>query len=221
MELANGGIAEHGTVIITGYQTQGKGQQGNHWHSVAENNLLFSVILDTSQQEIASQFLLNAAFCSGVAHLLMNEFELPNTCIKWPNDIYVGKKKIAGTLIENVIRGQQWQYAIVGIGININQHIFPQVNNATSIRNITNKETNLIQLRKSVFKYLNEAFGNFILRPNAIIDEYNSLLYGIGEKITYIKQTKTIQGQLHGASTNGFLKIGEEQFRHGEIKLVL
>ena len=114
MQLANGGMAEHGTVVITNYQTKGKGQQGNQWSSEPGSNLLFSIILDTSHDDIQSQFLLNAAFCSGIAHMLMEHFELSATSIKWPNDIFIHKKKIAGILIENLIRGQQWQFAIAG-----------------------------------------------------------------------------------------------------------
>lgn len=221
MELASGGLAEHGLVVATNYQTQGKGQQGNRWKSAKEKNLLFSIVLDTAQQDIATQFLLNAAFCSALAYLLMDEYELPATSIKWPNDIYIGKKKIAGILIENVVRGQQWQYAIVGIGINVNQQKFGELNTATSVRNELNREINLIPLRKKVFEYLNTAYHNFLTKPTTIIEEYNSLLYGINENIFYTKKAKKHHGTLHGAAQQGFLKIGAEQYRHGEIKIIL
>lgn len=221
MELANGGMAEHGTVIITNYQSQGKGQQGNRWKSAKEKNLLFSIVLDTTKNEISSQFLLNASFCSALAHLLMDEFELPATSIKWPNDIYIGKKKIAGILIENVIRGQQWQYAIVGIGININQLKFGELNTATSIRNEIGKEINLMDLRKTVFRYLNDAFTSFQTNTSLVIPEYNSLLYGINETIHFKKNDKLMQGTLIGAAQQGFLKIDEQEYRHGEIKITL
>ena len=161
MQLANGGMAEHGTVIITNFQSKGKGQQGNQWASEPGSNLLFSVILDTSREDIQSQFLLNAAFCSGIALLLMEHFELSATSIKWPNDIFVHKKKIAGILIENLIRGQQWQFAIVGVGINVNQLKFDSTINATSIQSESRMEVSLVELRQIIFNYLNKAYQDF------------------------------------------------------------
>lgn len=73
--------------------------------------------------------------CVSVTELLMQQYNIPNVSIKWPNDIYAGNKKIAGILIENNIRGSQWTFAVVGIGLNINQEEFSYLKTATSMKN--------------------------------------------------------------------------------------
>lgn len=221
MQLANEGSVEHGTVICTNFQTKGKGQQGKFWHAEKEKNLLLSFILDTSKEDIQSQFLLNAAFCSGIAHTLMEDYELASAVIKWPNDLFIGKKKIAGTLIENVIRGHQWQYAIVGIGINVNQVNFPEDISATSLCKELKREISLVAFRKKLIGQLNRAYLHYKRRDLDLIGEYNSLLHGFGEFIHFEKEGKMEKGLLKGADNNGFLNINEKLYRHGEIKLFL
>ncbi len=221
MQLANEGNAEHGTTIIAQFQTKGKGQQGRIWQANKEKNLLLSVILDTSQKDIQSQFILNAAFCSALAHLLMEDYEIGDVSIKWPNDLYVRKKKVAGILIENVIRGQQWQYSIVGIGLNVNQINFPPEMMASSIKNEMGNEIDISNVRKKLFIQINKAYKQYVSNELDLIAEYNSLLHGYNSKISFIKEGKTYTGQLHGAQQNGLLCIDDEQYRHGEIKLLL
>lgn len=221
MQLANDGSVEHGTVIVTNYQTKGKGQQGKQWMAQKEKNLLLSFILDTSKKDIQSQFSLNAAFCSGIAHMLMEDYEINSAAIKWPNDLFIGRKKVAGILIENVIRGSQWQYAIVGIGMNVNQTIFSEDIKATSLQNELRKEISLLELRRKLLKQLNKAYQHYEKQDINVLAEYNSLLHGFEENIDFEKYGIRQQGILKGADLYGFLKINEAQYRHGEIKLLL
>ncbi len=220
MELAAAGNAEHGTVVTAQYQTKGRGQHGNNWQSAEGENLLFSIILNTAKEKIEDQFLLNAVFCSALTQLFMEQYELPDTCVKWPNDIFINKKKIAGTLIENVIRGQQWQYAIVGIGINVNQKKFSDNIAATSLYNILERNVALHEFRKKVFDYLNIAYHHFLHKRSSIISEYNKLLHGFEQEISFTKNDQTEYGMLQGAEPQGFLRIDNERYRHGEIKLL-
>ncbi len=221
MHLANEGSVEHGTAIITNYQTQGKGQQGKLWQAEKEKNLLLSFVLDTSKKDLQSQFLLNAAFCSGVAHMLMEDYEISAASIKWPNDLFVNRKKVAGILIENIIRGQQWQYAIVGIGINVNQTKFPEGIQATSLQTELNRNIPLTAIRKKLFNQLNRAFEHYQKQDIDLISEYNSLLHGYEDNILFEKDGRSQHGQLFGADQYGFLKINNTQYRHGEIKLLI
>jgi len=221
MHLANEGNVDHGTTILAKYQTKGKGQQGKHWHAAKEKNLLMSVILNATQKNIQTQFELNAAFCSAIAHMLMEDYEIGEACIKWPNDLYIGRKKIAGILIENIIQGQQWKYAIVGIGLNVNQVQFPQVIQATSMIHELGKKVDLVLLRKRLFVQLNKAYKNYLNKDQDLLFEYNSLLHGFDHAIEYEKDGKKQVGHLFGADVNGFLKIDNNQYRHGEIKLLL
>ena len=105
MRLINEGMAEHGMTIRADYQTEGRGQQGKNWLSEESKNLLFTTILDTTGFSIQKQFILNTFTCLSVAEFLMTNIGLREVSIKWPNDIYAENKKIAGILIENIIRG--------------------------------------------------------------------------------------------------------------------
>lgn len=110
-------------------QTAGRGQRGNTWSSNAGENLMFSIVLkydsDDSYRgrlEAHDQFILNEiAAISIVDFLRLHDIQAQ---IKWPNDIYVGSRKICGILIENSLRGKWLSSSIIGIGLNINQRNF-------------------------------------------------------------------------------------------------
>ena len=110
-------------------QTEGRGQRGNSWSSNVGENLLFSIVLkfspeDSSQTflEARDQFVLNEIAALSVVNFLSYHEIIAQ--IKWPNDIYVGSRKICGILIENSLRGKHVSLSIIGIGLNINQRNF-------------------------------------------------------------------------------------------------
>ena len=116
--------------VLSAYeQTEGRGQRGNTWSSNAGENLLFSVVLKFSPEDsrlggldARDQFVLNEiAALSVVDFLRLHDIQAQ---IKWPNDVYVGSRKICGILIENSIRGNWLSSSIIGIGLNINQRNF-------------------------------------------------------------------------------------------------
>lgn len=121
--LSEGELAE-GTVISAGFQSAGRGQAGNSWSSFANENLLFSLILKPSFLEVRSQFDLSKMISLGVQAYLTSRLSKPDTIsdvrIKWPNDLMVGEKKIAGILIENIVSGSKIRYCVAGVGLNLN-----------------------------------------------------------------------------------------------------
>ncbi len=121
--LAKGGL-EEGSVVVASFQEAGKGQPGNHWESEAGKNLTISVILYPAFLLPEKQFMLNKIISLGVVDFI--RIMLPELVvkIKWPNDIYIEQKKVAGILINNVIQGHSLEQTIVGIGVNINQNTF-------------------------------------------------------------------------------------------------
>lgn len=112
-----------GTVISTYNQQKGRGQIGSHWESEADKNISLSIILYPKFLTIHQQFCLNQAISLAVFDFV-SQFIDTNVKIKWPNDIYVGLKKIAGILIQNSLSNQGFQSSVVGLGINVNQKIF-------------------------------------------------------------------------------------------------
>lgn len=112
-------------------QTAGRGQRGNSWESQPGKNLTISVMIRPEQADMtipaARSFPLSEAVAVALTDLLLDLLppEMHNQiAIKWPNDIYVGDKKIAGILIENSLRGVAIGHSVVGIGLNVNQRQF-------------------------------------------------------------------------------------------------
>lgn len=122
-----------GGVVVARRQSAGRGQRGNTWSSAAGQNLTFSMLLDTSFLPAAGQFLLSEVVALAVVDALAS-FGV-TAMVKWPNDIYVDSRKIAGILIENDIRGERLWRSVVGVGLNVNQTTFPaELPNPTSMR---------------------------------------------------------------------------------------
>ncbi|TCS90091.1 BirA family biotin operon repressor/biotin-[acetyl-CoA-carboxylase] ligase [Anseongella ginsenosidimutans] len=135
--LANSGPLPDGTVILAEGQEQGRGQAGNSWLSEPGKNLTFSIVLGCSFLLPADQFYLSMAVSLGILDTLKPV--LGNDChIKWPNDIYAGKKKLGGILIENLLAGAALKTSVIGIGLNVNQERFPGLPRATSLMRETN-----------------------------------------------------------------------------------
>ncbi|HOZ50542.1 MAG TPA: biotin--[acetyl-CoA-carboxylase] ligase [Chitinophagaceae bacterium] len=225
MRLINEGMAEHGMTVRADFQTNGKGQHGNVWLAEESKNLLFTTILDTQGFQLQNQFLLNTFSCLSVAEYLMTNIGLRNITIKWPNDIYAGNKKIAGILIENIIRGSAWNFAIVGIGLNVNQTHFNEMNWATSIQIESGKTYKIAQVLKQLMKILNSNFKKYELNQTELLATYNSMLYKAGDEIMYKKNYELYRGIIVGADETGLLTIlvngKKKSFKHKEIELVL
>lgn len=114
--------APEGSVWIADFQTAGRGQRGNKWESGKGENLTFSILLRPEFLHPQKQFLISQICALGVSRYL-NDKGLPAK-IKWPNDIYIGNKKICGMLIENSLRSDKLAVSIAGIGLNLNQTRF-------------------------------------------------------------------------------------------------
>ena len=123
---------EEETVVYTMCQTQGRGQVGNTWESEPGFNIAFSLLLRPSFWPIRSQFTLSQLCCLGIFDGLSSlckgadegDAFLSKLCIKWPNDIYVGDKKLGGMLIENRIMNGTLSECVLGVGLNVNQTVW-------------------------------------------------------------------------------------------------
>lgn len=120
----------HGTVILADEQTNGRGQRGSFWQSEAGSNLQFSLIVEHVNFPIDFQHSLTHLISVALVKTL-GKYGIEGK-IKWPNDIFVQNKKIAGILIENTIEQGRIRKSIIGVGLNVNQILFPEIQ-ATSI----------------------------------------------------------------------------------------
>ncbi len=128
--LIKSGKVFEGMVVWTIRQTNGRGQQGNTWLSNPDENLTFSMVLTPKNLPAQKQFYLSIITSLAVVDFL-NTYRI-DAQIKWPNDVLINNRKIAGVLIENSLKGRRINYSIIGIGINIFQTDFP-IPTATSL----------------------------------------------------------------------------------------
>ena len=171
-----------GTVVVADFQTAGRGQQGNKWSSAVGKNLLFSVLIKDfncfglTPLPASRQFLLSRAAALSVLSFL-EKWGL-HACIKWPNDIYVGDKKIAGILIENGLQGKALVRSIIGIGINLGQREFPpELPNPTSVALLTGVDFSREVLQTELQRFAKIFEDKLQEAADAIKDDYEQRLY--------------------------------------------
>ncbi len=210
-ELLTKSNPPEGMVVLTENQTAGKGQRGNHWESEPGKNLTFSIILYPNLLLIKDQFYLNMIISLGVADALKTELGI-DVKVKWPNDILVNDKKISGILIENALRSTAIEHAIVGIGLNVNQTMFP-VEKATSMAELTlmNYDLNNVfnQVIQSIEKYYLLIRSGDLKR---IKQAYLSNLYWINE-VHLFESDGVFSGQIVDIDDGGKLVVESNQQR--------
>ena len=174
-------------VVVAEYQTAGKGCGSNTWESERGKNLTFSVLLHPTEIRASWQFRISEAVSVALCETLERYFRplspsdsSPDSgeqevTIKWPNDIYVGDRKICGILIENRLKGSTITDSIVGIGLNVNQRVFlSDAPNPVSIYQLTGEETDREALLETFLRELPKAFE---MEPEALAEAYRSRLY--------------------------------------------
>lgn len=165
MDVASGlafAGAEEGTVVVADEQTAGRGRRGSRWVSPPGGSLYLSVILRPGGSPESAQGLSFAAAVA-VADCLNSSYELPAR-LKWPNDILIGEKKIAGVLVEALLRpGGGLEAAIVGIGLNVNwSEIPPEIRHEATCMSIELEgEVDLPSCMDGLLRSLEEAYDGF------------------------------------------------------------
>lgn len=197
-----------GTVITAKCQSCGKGAGENRWESEAGKNLTISIVLHPEFLPLEKQFMLNKMVSLGVYDMISKLVTDPSQVkIKWPNDVYVGNKKICGMLIENAIIGNIFQHSILGIGININQEVFcSDAPNPVSLKNLNGKEYDLKYCLKLLCSCLDERYE--LLRNegiNPLDEDYLTALYRKGESALYIYNNEMISATIIDISEEGML----------------
>ena len=219
-------IDSHGIVVATSNQTNGRGQRGNTWESAKGDNLLFSVVLKPSFLQVHKQFLI-----SKVAALAMVELLAPyvtGLSIKWPNDIYVENRKIAGILIEHSFHSEMLGSTIVGIGLNVNQAKFSDtLPNPTSLFIETGKHFELKTLLNDFSSIFQKYYS--LLQHGQIANistKYFSELYRRDGYNYFVANGKTFKANIVGVRDTGELVLETEtgqqmEFAFKEVAFVL
>jgi BirA family biotin operon repressor/biotin-[acetyl-CoA-carboxylase] ligase len=206
MRLIDADTAQPGLTIVAREQSEGKGQRGKTWTDEPGGSLLMSIIV-TPAQPLDQQFIFNAGIAVAIANALQTLYEGWDVGIKWPNDVIVNDKKAGGILIENVLRGNNWSYSIIGLGLNVLQTSFPaDLPFATSLKLASGKEFNIMKL----FYLIREQILNKIVSymdPQQAIREYNDILYKKNTSQGFSNGEKEWNATVRQAGTNGLLEV--------------
>ncbi len=204
MDLSQRESTVEGMVVITDNQHSGRGQRGNRWVSEPGMNLTFSVVLKPAFLRPDQQFRLTMVISLAVADYVKSK--VPDSVkIKWPNDVLVNEQKICGILIENSLSGDTIQSAVSGIGLNINQVSFTNLN-ATSIKQVTGKDYTLenelpLLLQAIEKRYVQLRDGSI----NRLENDYLTNLYRKGELHEFNTMKGALSGMIEGVDQRGRL----------------
>lgn len=214
-----------GTVLATRDQTAGRGQRGNTWFTEPGKNLTFTIVLKGLPLGGSQAVRLNYLSSVAVADYL--DSRGVKAAIKWPNDIYVSGRKICGMLIENTLGpGGKLLASVVGIGINVNQKLFPQLANATSLTLCTGEEY-VLENELEAFLAHFESLLEQVNAP-ALFTSYSDRLFRRGVPARYhdLLTDCEYQGVIEGVEPDGRLHIrnldgGDYYYRFKEVSYLL
>ena len=210
------GKARHGTVILADEQYSGRGQRGNSWISAPSFNLTFSIILFPDNLSAKDQFVLSKLVSLSIVDLL-GKFDIPAQ-VKWPNDILVDRRKIAGVLIENGLSNGKVHTSLVGIGLNVNQIDFNGLN-AVSMRALCGQT---FVIKEVLFSFL-ASFDRILAgHTDGSIDvatSYLDKLYGFGESLQFRDDQGDFNGTIEAIDEYGrLIVVGRGERKSYDIK---
>ncbi len=222
--LIKTGLADSGTAIFAAQQTHGKGQMGKKWQANKGENITLSIIANISTVHLQNQFGLVAMAALG-CYDFFNRYAIDATAIKWSNDLYWNDKKAGGILIETLQHHQQ-RFAIIGIGININQPIFdPNLPNPVSLKQITGKHFDVVALAQELCVCIDKWY-NVLLQGDhhLLLETYNQHLYKKDNIVTLKKGNIKFNCTIKAVAANGELQVEnglQDSFQFGEVELKL
>ena len=207
--------------VIADYQTAGKGCGTNSWESERGKNLTFSLLIHPQDIPANRQFhiteVVSVALCQTLEFYIYNKVE-----IKWPNDIYVGDRKICGILIENRLQGSVIKDSIIGIGLNVNQREFKSdAPNPVSLWQLLGHEVDRDELLQRFLRCLTEVS----LGENTGFS-YRKRLFRKGKTAVYAAGTDRFKAELVDVEPDGHLVLVDERgqrrtFAFKEVQFII
>jgi len=206
-------------LVSTNYQEKGRGQRSNIWESEKNMNILISFLYvhTTNNYDL---FKFNMLISLAIYDFLSKYFKT-GLKIKWPNDLMINNKKIAGVLVQNIESNFK---SIIGVGININQKEFKNFSpQATSFSNELNKEFN----RNALILELMNNFENYLINYfqfNDLKNSYMLKIYKFKQQTNFLNNLKQFKGEIINFNSSGeiIIKRGDEflSFKNGEVKMI-
>lgn len=197
-----------GFAVAAAHQAAGRGQVENSWFSDYNTNILLSFFFRPQCQAV-NQFVFNQCFALAVRRFVAQY--VPDVKIKWPNDIYVNGKKIAGILIEHSIINDKINYSIAGVGVNVNQKEFPAwIPYPTSLYLINNQTFDIKMLTEELIAICREGQCSSSIDYSFIKNEYYKYLYLYQEYAEYEFLDGKRRARIYGIDSYGRLLLEEQ-----------
>lgn len=225
-QMAEAGAAE-GTIVVAEKQTKGRGRLGRTWHSPSGTGIYLSIVLRPKfRPEQAPGLSIMTALALAET---VNIYCPGKTFIKWPNDVQIGKRKLAGILTELSADKRGINFVIVGVGINVNHGVghFPDElkDSATSLRRVLRRKVNRVELLQSFLRQFEKEYLAYqkdgLKKAHSRIKRYSSLL---GREVIIRSGRKQTNGKAVDIDSSGRLILETESGRiaimAGEVTVV-
>lgn len=220
--MLSGQELPEGTVVVAHAQTAGRGQRGTQWNSQPGRNLTVSYFLRPAFLAAGRQFGLSEAVSLAVADTVKELVPgmKDEVAVKWPNDIYIGQKKVAGILIENSVAAGHLSHSIVGIGLNVNQARFPDdLPHAISLFQLTGIPLDTGRVLDVLSEKLEVRYLQLQSRPEQQHEDYLTHLFRRNIWTNYRIKGEVHQACLTGVSEEGFLLLTNREGRESRYDL--
>ena len=239
------GHVKHGDAFFAMEQHAGKGQRSKTWQTEPGSNIIITLALRPGVLLLPQQFRFSMAIALA-AHDFFSHYAGSETTVKWPNDIYWRDRKAGGILIENVVGAEllsapsgstgnpsassgvsafnNWQWAITGIGININQTVFPEfLQHAVSLKQITGRHWDVIALAKELCDCIHQRYQQLQTGID-LLPAYNATLYKKGEPARFKTNGRVFNAVVKEVTCTGELVLSggmDEEYSFGEIEWLI
>ncbi len=222
-ELARSGAPE-GTTVVAERQTAGRGRLGRTWHSPAGVNLYCTVIL---RPAVAPTAVPQLALVAGLAVAdAVREVAALAPALKWPNDVVLGGRKVAGILTELEAELERVHFVLAGIGVNVNLEVFPPelAERATSLRLERGRPVDRAAVAAGLLAALEERYRRFLAGGFAAMrSEWESCSALTGKEVRVTTPEGAVAGRVLGVDDDGALRLsgprGEVRVVAGEVRV--
>ncbi|MCR4030123.1 MULTISPECIES: biotin--[acetyl-CoA-carboxylase] ligase [Flavobacterium] len=216
---------ENFTTVTAENQTKGKGQMGGKWESEVGKNLIMSVLVKEFLYNLEEVFNLSLVVSLSVAEVLKS-LNIPEICIKWPNDILSYNKKLVGILIENTIKSDGRIVSVAGIGMNVNQTNYDELPSASSLAVIAGKPFDKEKITVLIVEKIKENIQLWQTSSQDLWNNYYNTLFKKGVPTAFRgKNDQDFMGIIQGVSPIGKLQVLLEddtvaEFEIKEVKML-
>lgn len=205
--LSSNQVTENFTVVTAESQTKGKGQMGAVWVSEPGKNLIMSVLVKDFLLDNSLIFDINIVVSVSVIQAL-EQLDIPELSIKWPNDIMSYNKKIGGILIENSLKSDGEIVSIVGLGLNVNQTNFEYLPKASSLAAICNASFDKEELLLKIVEKLEHNIQFWHKKGESLWEDFTNTLFKKGIPMPFSDENQqNFMGIIQGVTTLGKLQI--------------